>query len=178
MGKSCSPGCRLWCLWWRLFVLSCFPRNVLDEIWDLIESVSKGFPFLLFFFSLYWTPKRDVTPSRVHKQSTMSYSRVVNQYSIYRLNLVSRLPFVTVLQSISGRLPNRGRKKWDLIDEINMSKQSPLAPTTSAVGPCPINNQIRRMPRQWKFTQHYCTTRPPHIDWKSSADRRTMKDGW
>ena len=26
------------------FVLSCFPRDVLDEIWDLIESVSEGFP--------------------------------------------------------------------------------------------------------------------------------------
>ena len=26
-----------------LFVLSLFPRDVLDEIWDLIESVSEGF---------------------------------------------------------------------------------------------------------------------------------------
>ena len=26
------------------FVLSLFPRDVLDEIWDLIESVSEGFP--------------------------------------------------------------------------------------------------------------------------------------
>ena len=26
------------------FVLSFFPRDVLDEIWDLIESVSEGFP--------------------------------------------------------------------------------------------------------------------------------------
>ena len=25
------------------FVLSFFPRDVLDEIWDLIESVSEGF---------------------------------------------------------------------------------------------------------------------------------------
>ena len=25
------------------FVLSCFPLNVLDEIWDFIESVSEGF---------------------------------------------------------------------------------------------------------------------------------------
>ena len=28
---------------WRLFVLSFFPRDVLDEIWDLVGSVSKGF---------------------------------------------------------------------------------------------------------------------------------------
>ena len=26
------------------FVLSFFPRDVFDEIWDLIESVSEGFP--------------------------------------------------------------------------------------------------------------------------------------
>ena len=39
MRNSCSPGCR----WWCLFVLSFFPLDVLDDIWDLIESVSEGF---------------------------------------------------------------------------------------------------------------------------------------
>ena len=29
--------------WMTSFVLSFFPLDVLDEIWDLIESVSKGF---------------------------------------------------------------------------------------------------------------------------------------
>ena len=43
-GSCCSPGCRLWCLWWCLFVLSFFPRGVLDEILNFIESVSEGFP--------------------------------------------------------------------------------------------------------------------------------------
>ena len=43
MGNSCSPGCRWWCLRWRLFVLSFFPLHILDEIWDVIESVSEGF---------------------------------------------------------------------------------------------------------------------------------------
>ena len=43
MGNSCSPGCGLWCLLWRPFVLSFFPLDVLDGIWDLIESVSEGF---------------------------------------------------------------------------------------------------------------------------------------
>ena len=42
-GNSCSLGCRWWCLGWRLFVLSFFPLDVLDEIWDLIEPVSEGF---------------------------------------------------------------------------------------------------------------------------------------
>ena len=30
--------------WWCLLVLSFFQWDVLDEIWDLIESVSGGFP--------------------------------------------------------------------------------------------------------------------------------------
>ena len=42
MGNSCSAGCRWWCLM-ASFVLSFFPLDVLDEIWDLIESVSEGF---------------------------------------------------------------------------------------------------------------------------------------
>ena len=43
MGNSFLPGCRWRCLLWRLFVLSFFPLGVLDEIWDLIKSVSEGF---------------------------------------------------------------------------------------------------------------------------------------
>ena len=42
MGNSCSPGCRWWCLSWRLFVLFFFALDVLDEIWDVIASVSEG----------------------------------------------------------------------------------------------------------------------------------------
>ena len=42
MGNRCSPGCRWWCLCWRLFVLSFYPLDVLDENWDLTESVSEG----------------------------------------------------------------------------------------------------------------------------------------
>ena len=34
------------------FVLSLFPLDVLDEIWDLIESVAEGFP-AYFYLYLY-----------------------------------------------------------------------------------------------------------------------------
>ena len=51
-GNCCSPGCRLWCLWWCLFVLSFFPRGVLDEILNLIESVSEGFPSYFYFLKM------------------------------------------------------------------------------------------------------------------------------
>ena len=44
MGNCYSPGCRWWYLWLCLFVLSFFPRDVLDEIWDWIRLVSEGFP--------------------------------------------------------------------------------------------------------------------------------------
>ena len=38
------------------FVLSLFPLDVLDEIWDLIESVSEG--FLTLFFTMMKSRKR------------------------------------------------------------------------------------------------------------------------
>ena len=43
-------------------------------------------------------------------------------------------PFEAVFQSISGRLPERGKKKREMRRE-KMSKQPPPAPTASAVGP-------------------------------------------
>ena len=39
-----------------------------------------------------------------------------------------------------------------------MSKTTPTAPTTSAVGPCPTIIQIDRTSRHRKFTQHHRTT--------------------
>ena len=37
------------------FVLSFFPLDVLDEIWDLIESVSEGFlTYSLLFYCIYF----------------------------------------------------------------------------------------------------------------------------
>ena len=35
------------------FVLSYFPRDVLGGIWDLVQSVSKGFPTYSFKIALY-----------------------------------------------------------------------------------------------------------------------------
>ena len=61
-------------------------------------------------------------------------------------------PFETVFQSISSRLPERGRKKREKIDERKNVQ------TTS---PCPTFIQISRTPRHWKFTQHHRSTRPP-----------------
>ena len=41
------------------FVLSFFPLDVLDEIWDLIESVSEGF-FTYSYLSIYKIYRREV----------------------------------------------------------------------------------------------------------------------
>ena len=38
-------------------MLSLFPRDVLDEIWDLIESVSEGFP--TYFCQLIRAAEKD-----------------------------------------------------------------------------------------------------------------------
>ena len=42
-----------------------------------------------------------------------------------------------------------------------MSKQPPLAPTVSAVGPCRTIIKISRTPWHWKFTPHHPTTPVP-----------------
>ena len=70
-------------------------------------------------------------------------------------------PFETVFQSISDRLPKRGRRSRERIDESKMSKQPPPAPTSSAVGPCPTFFPNCRTPRHWKLTQGHRTYRPP-----------------
>ena len=49
-GKQLFTGLSLMVSLMASFVLSFFPLDVLDEIWDLIESVSEGF---LTYSSLY-----------------------------------------------------------------------------------------------------------------------------
>ena len=91
-----------------------------------------------------------------HLVETMQSSQI----SIGRLVVWALRPFETVFQSISDRLPERGRKKKrEMIDERKMSKPVPPAPTAGTVGPCPTIIQISRTPRHWKFTQHHRTTR-------------------
>ena len=51
-------------------------------------------------------------------------------------------PFETIFQSISDRLPKRGRKRKERIDESKNVQTTPPAPTASAVGPCPTVFQI------------------------------------
>ena len=76
MGNCCSPGCRLWSLWLCFFVLSFFPRGVLDEILNLIESVSEGFPSYSFKFNCHFLRRSKyltvnifilIYPAHVHK---------------------------------------------------------------------------------------------------------------
>ena len=62
-GKQLFTWLSLWCLRWRLFMLSFFPLDVLDEIWDVIESVSEGFLTYSYFY-----------------QCSLSYRRALLQY--------------------------------------------------------------------------------------------------
>ena len=73
---------------------------------------------------------------------------------------VSR-PFETVFQSISGRLPKRGRKRREGIDESKNVQTTPTRTYCKCSRPLPYSNPNCRTPRHWKFTQHHRTTRPP-----------------
>ena len=71
-------------------------------------------------------------------------------------------PFETVFQSISGRLPERGSKKREMIERKNVQ----TTPTRTYMycrrsRPLPYYNPNCRTPRYWEFTQDHRTTRPP-----------------
>ena len=77
-------------------------------------------------------------------------------------------PFETVFQSISGRLPKRGRKRRERIDESKSVQTTPTRTYCKCSRPLPYCNPNCRTPRHWKFTQHHCTTRPPLTREKTS----------
>ena len=70
-------------------------------------------------------------------------------------------PFETVFQSISGRLPEKGRKKIEMIDERKNVQTTPTRTFCKRSRPLPYCNPSCRTPRHWKFTQHHRTIRPP-----------------
>ena len=55
------------------FVLSFFPLDVLDGIWDLIESVSEG--FLTYFFKLWSGHKKLLTDTHTKKENYITHCK-------------------------------------------------------------------------------------------------------
>ena len=53
-------------------------------------------------------------------------------------------------------------------DRQRKKVQTPPAPTTSTVGPCPVTHKNSRTPRYWMFIQHHRTTRLPRLRCKAS----------
>ena len=66
-----------------------------------------------------------------------------------------------MFQSISGRLPKRGRKSKERIDESENVQTTPTRTYCKRCRPLPYCNPNSRTPWHWKFTQHHRTTRPP-----------------
>ena len=69
-------------------------------------------------------------------------------------------PFETVFQSISGSLPERGRKKREMIVERKNVQTTPTCSYCKCRSPFPTLIHISRRPRPGKFTQHHRATRP------------------
>ena len=87
-----------------------------------------------------------------------SFHVVIEYWLVGRLFWVYR-PFETVFQSISGRLPKRGRKRRERIDESKNVQTTPPAPTASAIGPCPTVIQIVGRPGTvYPTPSHHPTT--------------------
>ena len=64
-----------------------------------------------------------------------------------------------------GRLPKRGRKRREMIDESEMSKQPTPAPTASAVGPCPTVIKTVGRPGTGSLPSTFAP--PDHSQWVS-----------
>ena len=70
-------------------------------------------------------------------------------------------PFETLFQSISGLLPERGRKKREMIDERKNVQTTPTRTYCKRHSPLLYYHPNCKTPRHWTFSQHHRTTRPP-----------------
>ena len=83
-------------------------------------------------------------------------NKLINTYDIIRFYCLLYL----LAQSISGRLPKRGRSRGERIDESKNVQTTPTRTYCKRNRPLPYCNQNCRTPRHWKVTQHRRTTRP------------------
>ena len=70
-------------------------------------------------------------------------------------------PFETVFQSISGRPPERWRKREENINESKNVQRTSTCTYCKRNRPLPYYHPNCRTPRHWKFTQDHRTNRPP-----------------
>ena len=84
------------------------------------------------------------------------------------LVVLSLMLFEAVFQSILGRLPKRGRKRRERIDEGKNVQTAHTRTYCRCSRPLSYCYPNCRTPRHWKFTQHHRTTRPPpcHLESK------------
>ena len=121
----------------------------------------------LYLISLGVVPNMQLSANQKLSYSTRLFTKVrwdciislgvyylVGCFGVYR-------PFETVFQSISGRLPKRGRERKERIDESKNVQTTPTRTYCQCSRPLPYCNPNSRTPRHWKFTQHHRTTRPP-----------------
>ena len=86
-------------------------------------------------------------------------------------------PFETIFQSISDRLPKRGRKRREKIDESKNVQTTATRTYCKRNRPLLDCKQNCRTPRHWKFTQHLCT--PPQTFGHQFVGRSTYRlDSW
>ena len=130
-------------------MLSFFPRGVLDEILNLIESVSEGFPSyssIAHSLSLSSTHRPDITEILLKRTENrkswlvgcFGFNGPLRQYfSLYR-----------AVSQREGEREEKGKMR------VKMSKQPPPAPTASAVDPCPTVIQIVGRPGTGQIASH------------------------
>ena len=114
------------------FVLSFFPRDVLDEIWDLIKSVSEGFPtyfynekslkkykILPFYKLVYILLKVNGYTFKGSGSSNLFFASLLNWGHFLKIRICSAMTKILFFQSRPNfvktsysRLANRNSRKY------------------------------------------------------------------
>ena len=95
-----------------------------------------------------------------HQRTTPSDGRHLGICSIQRCSFPYWFGLVVFLVL---RLFERGRQRKVRIDESKNVQATPTRTYCKCSRPLPYCSPNCRTSRQWKFTQHHCTTRPSHF---------------
>ena len=134
--------------------------------WNILERAVKFLRSLLYFSSQYV-----ICIYTVPARNCILYHELFNteQGLLWWLLLLLlfwvQQPFETVFQSISGRLPERGRKRRHRIEESKNVQTTTTRTYCKCNRPLPYYHPNCRTPRHWKFTQDHRTTQPPRLLW-------------
>ena len=119
-----------------------------------ILAPPKYYSKVYFYISMF--------PPYLQGRTNFMTSCLIFYVTVDWLVVLSLTAHETVFQSISDRLPERGIKRKERIEESKNVQTTPTRTYCKRNRPLSYYHQNCRTPRHWKFTQDHRTTRPHH----------------